>query len=94
MKNQSIYDRAARFAKLDCTCVGINQNRWDSLMKGARPANRKRALKVAFLAGVIDKLQYQQELKNEFFNPYDHFVTRTHVVYVHSRIEHFIRVAA
>lgn len=63
-------------------------------MKGARKADRKKAVKLAFKVGIIpDKWHFQQELKNEYFNPYEHKITASHVIYIHSGIEHFIKVA-
>ena len=92
MKN-NIYQRAINNGcEYQATCVGIGQNEWDRLMKGARQADRKKVIKVALLAGVIDKDQAKEETKRPYFNPYNHFVTKTHIIYVHSAIEHFIKV--
>lgn len=87
---KTIYEKAAKNGCfLECACTDINQTKWDQLMKGARKANRKKVLKAAIIAGLhIEK----EEFKNEYFNPYDHYVTKTHIIYVHSSIEYFIKV--
>lgn len=64
---------------LECTCVGIEQREWDKLMKGAVRADKKKVLKAI---GV----------KEEHRNPYESFRTQTHLIYVHSAIEHFYRI--
>ncbi len=88
-----IYQRAKRFGvQAECTCVGIGQYEWDRLMKGHTRANRKEVVKIALKAGVIDEWQAKMELKKPYFNPYNHFKTKTHIVYVNSAIEHFILV--
>lgn len=92
-KKPSIYERAKKNgSSFEATCVSITKYKWDELMKGARPANQRKVVKAALAAGVIDEWQAKEELKKPFFNPYGHFVTKTHIVYVNSAIEHFIRV--
>lgn len=89
----TIYERAKNNGcEFYATCANINLNEWDELMKGARPANKKKVIKAALLAGVIDESQAQQESKHLYYNPYTHYVTKTHIVYVNSAIEHFIKV--
>lgn len=89
----TIYERAAaNGCYFECTCVGISQSKWDRLMQGARRANKKKVIKIALLAGVIDEEQAAMETKKPYYNPYNHYHTKTHIIYVHSSIEHFIRV--
>jgi len=89
----SIYQQANNNgAHLETTCVGISLDRWNELMKGARPANNRKATLAAIRAGVIPEEQGKKEIKHPHFNPYTHYVTRTHIIYVHSAIEHFIKV--
>jgi len=89
----NIYKRAINNGcNLECTCVGIGVNKWDELMKGARQANKKKVIKIALLAGVIDNEQAREETKRPYYNPYTHYVTKKHIIYVHSGIEHFISI--
>ena len=94
MKNQSIYQRAKnKGCNYETNCINCGSSeRWDELMKGAREANQKKVVRVALLAGVISEAQARQELKQRSFNPYTHYVTPNYVVYVHSAVEHFIKV--
>ena len=89
----NIYQRAINNGcQFYATCVDININEWDELMKGATRADRKLVVKIALLAGVIDKEQAATEIKKPYFNPYNHYKTKTHIIYIHSAIEHFIEV--
>lgn len=93
MKKETIYDRAKeRGCYLENTCVGCDQNYWDETMKGARKANQKKVVKIALLTGLIDDHQASEEIKKPYYNPFTHLVTKTHIIYVHSGIEHFIKV--
>lgn len=86
---QSIYDRAAKNGcYLEATCTGISQWKWDELMKGARTANKRKVIKVALMLGIAEP----EELKSVHYNPYTQQVTRTHIIYVNSGIEYFIKV--
>jgi hypothetical protein len=90
---KNIYQRATENGcTYETNCTGISLNKWESLMKGARKADQKKAVKVALQAGVIDEYEAKLELKNPYYNPYNHKVTKTHIIYIHSAIEHFIRV--
>ncbi len=90
---QNIYKRAQENGcEFYATCVDVSRDEWDELMKGARPANKNRVIRVALQAGVIDEEQARTERKYPYYNPYTHYVTRTHIIYVHSCIEHFIKV--
>lgn len=61
-------------------------------MKGARPCSRKVAVSAAVETGVIEESEGRNELKRPHYNPYQHLRTKTHIIYVHSAIEHFIRI--
>ena len=92
-KSETIYQRAKRNgATLIATCVGINIDQWNALMKGARDANSNSVIEIAYQAGVIDLWTRNKEKKEPYFNPYTHKVTRTHIIYINSGIEHFIKV--
>jgi len=90
--NELLYRAENRGCFLECTCVNINQNTWDELMKNNTKANQKQAVKIALLAGVIDEHEAKKEIKNPWYNPYNHYKTKTHLIYVHSCIEHFIKI--
>ncbi len=89
----NIYDRAKHNGvQFECSCVDIGMLKWEQLMKGHTRANRREVVKIALEAGVIDKEQAAMELRNPWYNPYNHFKTKTHIIYVNSSIEHFIKV--
>lgn len=93
MRTEQLYNKAQqKGCHLEDTCVGIGIYKWEELMKGATRANRKIAVKIALLAGAIDEEQAKTELKRPWFNPYNHFKTETHLIYVNSAIEHFIKI--
>jgi hypothetical protein len=76
---------------LDCTCVEIGPKKWDLLMKGARKCAQKIAVKAALEVGVIDEYTAKMEMRYRSYNPYIHYRTKKHIIYVHSSIEHFIK---
>lgn len=87
-KAKEIYERAERNGiELECTCVGITQYRWDELMKGATRANKRVVHKL-----VRDNTNGEFKPFIELYNPYDYFKTKTHIIFVHSGIEHFFRI--
>lgn len=89
----NIYERAERFGvQPECTCVGIGMNEWERLMKGHTRANQRKVVKIAMKAGIITEEDGRAEIKRSGYNPYVHYKTKTHIIYVHSSIEHFIRV--
>jgi hypothetical protein len=93
MNTQQLLKRAEQNGcSFEATCVGIGIGKWEELMKGATRANRKLAVKIALLAGAIDEQQAREEIKRPYFNPYNHYKTKTHLIYIHSSIEHFIRI--
>jgi hypothetical protein len=90
---ENIYQRALNNGcYLETTCVGCGIYKWDELMKGHTRADRKKVVKIAEYAGVIDSEQAREEIKKPHYNPYNHYKTKTHIIYVHSSIEYFIRV--
>ena len=89
----NIYERAKQNGcQFIDTCVGIGLNKWEELMKGHTKANRREVVKIALQAGVIDEEQAREELKKPWYNPYRHYKTKTHIIYCHSGIEHFIQI--
>jgi len=86
--------RAKRFynsiqgMSLQCSCPEISITQWDQLMKGHKRANKKRAERLIkqHLPGLFDALAL------EFYNPYNCLRTETHLIYVHSGIEYFIKI--
>jgi hypothetical protein len=76
----------------ETNCTSITAQKWDELMKGAKRANRKKVVKAAIETGVITEDEGRRELKSETYNPYEHLKTKTHLIYVHSAIEHFIKL--
>lgn len=93
MTTQRLYHAAQKYGCTgEATCTGITLTEWEKLMKGATRANKRLVTKIAALAGVIDNEQARREIKEPYFNPYNHLKTKTHVIYVHSSIEHFIRI--
>ena len=82
-----IYKKAqANGVHFDCSCVGVTIDKWESLMAGAKKANKKLVTKFAVDAGVIDP----QDAK--FRNPYTQLKTKTHLIFVHSAIEYFLKI--
>lgn len=77
---------------LECTCVGISQDKWDALMKGARRCSRQVAVKAAVEVGILDNIEAKKELILPRYNPYSHKRTKTHIIYIHSGVEHFIKL--
>lgn len=89
----SIYERAKlNGCYYETSCVSSSAREVEKLMKGATRANKKQVVKIALEAGVIDEQQATEEIKHPYYNPYKHYKTKTHIIYVHSAIEHFIRV--
>lgn len=87
MSAQEFYNKAERNGiTFEASCVGITQQEWDVLMEGAVRANHKIVNKLVRNSGQMDKAF------TDFYNPYNHYRTKTHIVFVHSSIEHFFRV--
>jgi hypothetical protein len=91
----NIYQRAERNGvTYECNCTDLTSHyKWEALMKGHKRADRKQVIKIARAVGIIAHPDdYTREMKNPYYNPYNHFKTDTHLIYVHSGIEYFIRV--
>jgi len=69
------------------TCALTTQAEWQKLMKGAKRANKKKinALVKKHLPELFNDLALQ------FRNPYNYLKTATHLIIVHSAVEHFIK---
>ena len=83
----NIYQRAERFGvRFETSCVGIGIKTWERLMKGAIRADSKKVHAIA------KSLKLVPEGFNSDNNPYHQLKTKTHLIYIHSGIEHFIQV--
>ena len=75
--------------ELECTCMNINKDRWDELMKG------KKRISYKWLVNKIKKELpcVYEDLCLQFFNPWEDktYSTKTHYVLTHSAIEYFFR---
>ena len=74
---------------LDCTCADISIDKWNELMKGAKPINYK---------WLVNKIKRElphlyNKLMLNYYNPYANHcrVTKTHYILISSAIEYFIR---
>ena len=74
---------------LEATCGNITTDKWNELMKGAKPINYH---------WLINKIKRElphlyNKLMLNYYNPYANQckVTKTHYILVHSMIEYFIR---
>ena len=63
-----------------------NKEEWDKLMEGNEPADKKEVEKLLVTLGFLN----QEDMS--LHNPYLPRMTKTHIIYVHSRIEHFYRI--
>lgn len=84
-----------RSLQLEATCVGITAREWDKLMEGATRADRDKVNKLVkeHLPDLAKSLSMDHlPLKKlRWYNPYNYYKTRKHLVLVHSSIEYFIR---
>ncbi len=74
--------------ELECTCTNCGgEDQWDKLMEGAVKANKKiiNRLVKYFLPDLYDSLSL------DYPNPYNYYRTETHLILVHSMIEHFLK---
>jgi hypothetical protein len=87
MKAEVAYDSEIT---LEATCVGIGVRKWDSLMEGAIKANGVKIRRM--IKKQLPELYRGLEL--EFYNPWETSAVRTntHLIYVHSAIEYFLRI--
>ena len=75
--------------ELEYTCCEVTLDKWNDLMKGAKPINYD------WLKNKIRKHlpHLYEDLYLDCYNPYGHQskVTKTHYILVHSSIEYFIK---
>ncbi len=89
----NIYQRAKlNGCHFESTCIGIPQHEYDRMMKGTRLANKRKVVKIALMIGVIDETQAKRELKDSWYNPFNHYVSKDYIVYTHSDVNYFIKV--
>lgn len=71
---------------LECTCVGITKQKHHQLYAGATRADKKQ------INRLVKKLlpDLYEGLELQFYNPCNYYKTRTHIIIVHSQIDHFI----
>ena len=81
-------DKKQKIMYLECTCAEITTDKWNELMKGAKPINYK---------WLVNKIKRElrslyNDLSLEFYNPYAEQcrVTKTHYILVSSATEYFI----
>ena len=76
--------------QLECCCADISGRKWDKLMDGAVKANGFK------IRGMIKEQlpELYEELSLDFYNPYEQQSqrTKTHLIYVHSAIEYFLKI--
>ena len=92
MKATNFYKAAANNG-VTCqeNCTSVSLRRWEYLMEGAVKANGEK------IKAIIKKHlpELYEEIGLNFYNPYQHQSqrTKTHLVYVHSAIEYFIKIS-
>jgi hypothetical protein len=80
--------REIAYLEYETSCVGITQERWDELMKDSKRANKREVNKL-----VKDKIPSLYDgIQLKYFNPYNYFKTKTHLILVHSAVEHFLKI--
>ena len=74
--------------ELECTCVNTSIVKLERLMRGAVRADKKK------INGLVKNLlpELYEDLVLNFYNPYNYFRTKTHIILVWSGIEHFLRI--
>lgn len=86
-KANRIYQRAERNGiTYESNCGSVSEREWDKLMKGATRANKKMVDKIV----LSSYKEFEPFVK--YYNPYNHLKTETHLIFVHSAIEHFFRI--
>ena len=89
MKAERVYRMAEKNGvRFEAACTDLSLDRWERLMEGSRKGNQKRIEKLLADQGHLKR----EELK--YHNPYNHLITDTHIIYVHSSIEHFYRICS
>ncbi len=90
-KATEIYQKAERGSiYLECTCASISEQVWDKLYQGATKANGSKIRKIIkkHLPDLYDALAL------DFRNDFEHqsHKTKTHLIYIHSATDYFLRV--
>ena len=72
--------------QLQARCSDISLSQWEKWMENATRANKK------IIDGLIKKHlpDLYHEVALNFYNPYNYFKTKKHLIMVHSGIEFFI----
>lgn len=94
MTAKQFYDNAmSNGVYYQCSCVGIGSRAWDRLMKGAVRANARKveAIIKCHEPEMAKELEMCYNTK-PYYNPYNHFRTKTHIIYIHSSIEYFFKI--
>ena len=77
-----------KFLDFYATCVNIDINEHEELMRNARVANKKIVNKLVrkFLPDLYSNLNLN------LYNPYQYYKTKTHIILVHSSTEYFLKI--
>ena len=73
--------------ELEARCSDVTLFRWTELMKGHTRANKKEIDRL--VKEFLPDLHY--DLALDFYNPYNYYKTKTHLILVHSATEYFLR---
>jgi len=93
MKSQEIYNRAKYFGvELQATCEGISISEWEKLMQNATKANTRQVEQIVKKWAIENENHNLLAILNCPYQPYTHYKTDTHIIYVHSAIEHFFSI--
>ena len=87
MRAQQFYNSITS-VYLETTCVSTSIPEWDALMEGAVRACKATVHRIL----VKNRCLTPEDVR--YYNPYDYYRTDTHIIYVHSGIEHFYRINA
>jgi hypothetical protein len=91
----SFYD-GIRFLTYETNCIDITIDKWDMLMNGATRADKDKvnSLVRKHCPEIANSLMLNEvSLKKlRWWNPYDYFKTKTHLILVHSSIEYFFKI--
>lgn len=71
------------------SCVSLSGNRVEALMTNTIRGNKHIIRKLALDFGIISESEYHMERRFKAYNPYKCLRTKTHAIYIHSRIEYF-----
>jgi hypothetical protein len=83
----SFYDQISGLI-YECNCTEIPLRKWEQLMKNSVRADHKKINKLVkkYLPYLYDNLALN------YYNPYNYYRTKTHLILVHSHIEYFLRI--